>query len=112
MGLFMFMKMADSEIKNDSTVAEKKSCEGIIYISKVPPFMKPGKLKHLMSQFGEVGRVFLQPEDPLIRKRRKKTGGSGRKTFTEGWIEFKDRKIAKAVASSLNGTIIGGKKRG
>ncbi len=45
--------------------------------------------------------------DPLIRKRRKKTGGSGRKTFTEGWIEFKDRKIAKAVASSLNGTIIG-----
>lgn len=45
--------------------------------------------------------------DPIARKRRKKSGGSGRKTFTEGWIEFKDKKIAKRVASSLNNTIIG-----
>ena len=27
--------------------------------------------------------------------------------FTEGWIEFKDKRIAKAVARSLNGQIIG-----
>jgi len=32
--------------------------------------------------------------------------------FTEGWVEFKDRRIAKAVARSLNGQILGGKKRG
>eukprot|EP00794_Sanderia_malayensis_P013015 gene13015-14355_t len=89
----------------------KNMTEGIIYISKIPPFMKPGKLRNLMAQFGEVGRLFLQPEDPLVRKRRKKSGGSGRKTFTEGWVEFKDKRIAKSVASSLNGTIIGGKKR-
>ena len=45
--------------------------------------------------------------DPLVRKKRKKHGGSGRKTFTEGWVEFKDKRVAKAVAVSLNNTIIG-----
>ncbi|KAK3750934.1 hypothetical protein QZH41_015026 [Actinostola sp. cb2023] len=48
--------------------------------------------------------VFL---DTSVRKKRKKFGGSGRKTFTEGWVEFKDKKIAKQVASSLNNTMIG-----
>ena len=38
---------------------------GIVYISKVPPFMKPGKVKCHMEQFGEVGRVFLQPEGTI-----------------------------------------------
>jgi len=42
-----------------------------------------------------------------VRKKRKKHGGSGRKLFTEGWIEFKDKRIAKAVALSLNNTPIG-----
>ena len=35
---------------------------GIIYVSKIPPFMKPGKVRSHMTQFGEIGRVFLQPE--------------------------------------------------
>eukprot|EP00112_Aurelia_sp_Birch-Aquarium-sp1_P019584 Seg487.4 transcript_id=Seg487.4/GoldUCD/mRNA.D3Y31 product="Pre-rRNA-processing protein ESF2" protein_id=Seg487.4/GoldUCD/D3Y31 len=104
--------MADEESEIAVEKEPKKTEEGIIYISKVPPFMKPGKLRNLMSQFGEVGRLFLQPEDPLIRKKRKKTGGSGKKNFTEGWVEFKDKRIAKAVAKSLNGQILGGKKRG
>ena len=38
---------------------------GIIYISRIPPFMKPGKIKSHMEQFGSVGRVFLQPEGNL-----------------------------------------------
>jgi len=45
--------------------------------------------------------------DASVRKKRKKHGGSGRKLFTEGWIEFKDKHIAKAVAQSLNNTPIG-----
>ena len=45
--------------------------------------------------------------DASVRKKRKKYGGSGRKLFTEGWIEFKDKSIAKAVALSLNNTSIG-----
>ena len=31
--------------------------------------------------------------------------------FSEGWIEFKDKKVAKKVALTLNTQIIGGKRR-
>jgi len=99
------------DIENVDFEESKKSVPGIIYLSRIPPAMKPLKIRNIFSQFGEVGRLFLQPEDPISRKYRKKVGGSGRKQFTEGWVEFKDKKIAKAVARSLNNTNIGGKKR-
>ena len=35
---------------------------GVVYLSRVPPFMKPYKLKHLLSPYGSVGRIYLQPE--------------------------------------------------
>lgn len=35
---------------------------GVIYISRIPPGMQPAKVRHLMGQYGEVGRVYLQPE--------------------------------------------------
>ena len=31
--------------------------------------------------------------------------------FSEGWIEFENKKIAKTVASKLNNAQIGGKKK-
>jgi ESF2/ABP1 family protein len=37
-------------------------------------------------------------------------GGNGSKQFTEGWIEFSDKKIAKSVAESLNNSTMGGMK--
>jgi len=36
-----------------------------------------------------------------------KKGGNKRKNFVEGWVEFKDKRIAKKVAAALNGNIIG-----
>jgi len=95
-----------------STRKTKETNPGVVYMSRLPPFMKPAKIRNIFSQYGEVGRLFLQPEDVSVRKKRKKHGGSGRKLFTEGWIEFKDKCIAKAVAQSLNNTPIGGKKGG
>ncbi|KAF9162066.1 RNA-binding ATPase activator esf2 [Actinomortierella ambigua] len=83
---------------------------GIVYISRIPPFMKPVKIRHLLSQFGEIGRVYLAAEDAKIAARRKKYGGNKKQNFTEGWIEFKDKTVAKTVARTLNTTIIGGKK--
>ncbi|KAG0344708.1 RNA-binding ATPase activator esf2 [Podila humilis] len=83
---------------------------GIVYISKIPPFMKPIKLRHLLGQFGELGRVYLAPEDPKVAARRKKYGGNKKQNYTEGWVEFMDKSIAKQVAHSLNTTVIGGKK--
>eukprot|EP00898_Chlorokybus_atmophyticus_P007658 jgi/Chlat1/7894/Chrsp66S07203 len=90
---------------------------GVIYLSRIPPFMKPLKLRHILSQYGEVLRIYLAPEglhvtqDPRLRKKRKQAGGNSGKNFTEGWVEFADKGVAKRVASALNGQNIGGKRR-
>merc|ERR1711874_423099 len=57
-------------------------------------------------QFGKVGRVFLQPDT--------KGGGlneKGSRNFTEGWVEFLSKSVAKQVAKELNTTPVGGKRR-
>eukprot|EP00927_Polykrikos_kofoidii_P020148 TRINITY_DN19498_c0_g1_i1.p1 TRINITY_DN19498_c0_g1~~TRINITY_DN19498_c0_g1_i1.p1 ORF type:complete len:389 (-),score=75.66 TRINITY_DN19498_c0_g1_i1:33-1199(-) len=90
---------------------EKKDKKGIVHFATVPRSMRPEKLRHLMEQFGETGRVFLAPEDKTEQKRRKKTGGSRKLLYTEGWVEFLDRRVARRVAMQLNRTPVGGKKR-
>jgi ESF2/ABP1 family protein len=35
---------------------------GVVYISRIPPGMQPPKVRHLMSAYGEIGRVYLQQE--------------------------------------------------
>lgn len=35
---------------------------GVVYMSRVPPSMRPVQIKHLLSRFGEVGRIYLAPE--------------------------------------------------
>ena len=60
-----------------------------------------------MSQYGAVGRIYLHPESEEVRKRRVKNGGNKRKKYTDGWVEFLDKRIAKAVAVSLNNQPIG-----
>lgn len=37
--------------------------------------------------------------------------GKPAKHFTEGWIEFLSKRIAKDVAAKLNNTMIGGRKK-
>lgn len=91
-----------------SQKAAKKT--GVIYISRIPPFMKPATLKHYLSPYGEINRVFLTPEDPVAQKQRVRNGGNKKKSFTDGWVEFINKKEAKAAAETLNGNIIGGKK--
>ncbi|KAF9579192.1 RNA-binding ATPase activator esf2 [Lunasporangiospora selenospora] len=85
---------------------------GIIYLSRVPPFMQVKSLRRLLAAYGKIGRIYLAPEDAKVAARRKKYGGNRRQNFTEGWVEFMDKSIAKQVAQSLNTTTIGGKKRG
>lgn len=101
---------------------------GIIYISRIPPGMRPAKVKHLMSGYGKVGRVFLQqegaywlsphlPTDNILRctdpKRaylRKKHTATKKVHYTEGWVEFESKHVARSVAEMLNAQPIGGKK--
>lgn len=48
--------------------AIKKS--GVVYLSRIPPFMKPSKLRSLLEQYGTINRIFLAPEDSAARTRR------------------------------------------
>lgn len=50
---------------NENEIVEKKDTKkvkkrGIIYLSFIPKFMNVTKLRELMSEYGEVGRIYLQ----------------------------------------------------
>jgi ESF2/ABP1 family protein len=96
--------------KNLVTTDEAIKKSGVVYISRVPPFMKPNKLRTLLAPYGAINRIFLAPEDAVARARRVKGGGNKKKTFTEGWVEFIKKKEAKTVCELLNARPIGGKK--
>ncbi|KAF2747219.1 pre-rRNA-processing protein-like protein esf2 [Sporormia fimetaria CBS 119925] len=91
--------------------APKKDKSGIIYLSRCPPFMKPSVLRSLLTPYGAVGRIFLTPESSTQRTQRLKSGGTRRKLFLDGWVEFLKKKDAKFVAENLNAQTMGGKKR-
>lgn len=68
-------EIQQKDVKNDKVKRKQKKLQkdvekfkkdqenrGIIYISKVPPFMKPEKVRFLMSQYGDVDRIYLTPE--------------------------------------------------
>ncbi|CAB9508569.1 Activator of basal transcription 1 [Seminavis robusta] len=97
-----------AETENFNVKLKKR---GVIYVARVPPRMTPTKLKSLLSEFGEVTRVYLVEEDKTVRQRRRKQGGSGSKRYTEGWVEFAKKSIAKHVAQNLNTTPISNYKR-
>ena len=58
---------SSSKVKESSAGSRKKrksaSVPGIIYISRLPPGMTPQKVKHLMSRWGEVGKIYAQKRD-------------------------------------------------
>jgi ESF2/ABP1 family protein len=90
----------------------KKDKSGVIYLSRVPPFMKPAVLRSLLQPYGAVGRIFLTPESSTSRTQRLRNGGTRRKLFLDGWVEFIHKRDAKFVAENLNAQTMGGKKRG
>lgn len=109
--------LAEVEVSEDVKLKKKKVVKttdgqkGIIYLSYIPDGMKPNHVRQIMSQFGQVERIFLQP-DKRVNKRDKK-GKKKKKmvNYTEGWVEFSKKKIAKRVADMLNGSQVGGKRK-
>ncbi|KAM3376750.1 pre-rRNA-processing protein ESF2 [Capsicum galapagoense] len=88
--------------------AEKR---GVIHVSRVPPRMDHVKLRQVLSQFGEIQRIYLVPEAAAAQMNRKRAGGFRGQAFSEGWVEFTKKSVAKRVANMLNGQQIGGRKR-
>ena len=37
-----------------------------VYLSRIPPYMKPIKITQLLGKYGELGRVYLAPEGALV----------------------------------------------
>ncbi|CAN3357474.1 pre-rRNA-processing protein Esf2p [Diutina catenulata] len=83
---------------------------GVVHLTTVPPFMQPQKLRQIMSRFGKVDRLFLQPEEEKSRRNRIKSGGNKRQSYVQGWVEFEKKRHAKRAVEVLNGNIIGGRK--
>lgn len=42
--------------------ASKANKRGVCYLSRIPPHMDHVKLRHILSQYGEIQRIYLAPE--------------------------------------------------
>lgn len=79
---------------------KKKNKYGVVYLSYIPTGLNVKILREIMEDFGEVGKIYLEPE------------GASRKRYVEGWVEFKKKRVAKEAAKTLNGTTLQyGRKR-
>lgn len=87
-----------------------KGKTGVVYLSKIPPYMKPIKMRQILSRFGEVDRLFLKKESTQKHQARVKNGGNKKTSYEEGWAEFIRKKDAKLAADTLNGNTLGGRK--
>ena len=103
-------KATSALLKDAKKYKERLDKRGVVYMSRIPPFMKPNKARTLLEPYGEITRIYLAEEDPSVRKKRKLSGGNSSRQFAEGWVEFADKKVAKRVAESLNNTPMGSRK--
>lgn len=97
--------------KNLVTTEKAIKRSGVVFLSRIPPFMKPSKLRSLFEPYGAINRMFLAPEDAAAHARRVRAGGNKKRLYTEGWVEFVRKEDAKAACEMLNARIMGGKKR-
>ncbi|XP_063238033.1 activator of basal transcription 1-like [Bacillus rossius redtenbacheri] len=90
--------------------AKKPPKKGIVYLSNIPAYMTVTKLREIMSEYGSVGRIYLAPA--LSGKDKgapAKTKVSRR--FSEGWVEFERKWLAKQAVQLLNNCRIGRSKK-
>ncbi|XP_076282762.1 activator of basal transcription 1 [Lasioglossum baleicum] len=99
--------------ESENATKPKIPKRGIVYLSSIPKYMNITKLRELLSVYGEIGRVYLQlAENELEQKSKaKKRKKVCAKSFTEGWVEFKRKSVAKYVASVLNNKQISTRKK-
>jgi ESF2/ABP1 family protein len=99
-------------VPSTSTKPLKTTKPGVIYLSSLPPYLKPSALRNLLTQrgFSPVTRLFLAPSTKA--KNHYSAKKSSRQLYSEGWIEFGSKKTAKRCAETLNAAIVGGRKGG
>ena len=98
--------------KSPAKTKKKPSKPGVIYLSRILPFMRPSTVRTLLSPYGHINQLFLTPEAPATYAARKNHGGNKKRSFIDGWVEFKHKRHAKACVDGINGQTVGGKKGG
>ncbi|KRX06079.1 hypothetical protein PPERSA_01157 [Pseudocohnilembus persalinus] len=94
------------QFEENKEILNKK---GVCYISRIPPYMTATFLRGLLEDFG-IERMYLVPELESKRLMRQKRGGNKSRSYVEGWVEFTDKRVARAVAEQLNCTKMVNKK--
>uniref|UniRef100_A0A1A9VBY9 Activator of basal transcription 1 n=1 Tax=Glossina austeni TaxID=7395 RepID=A0A1A9VBY9_GLOAU len=105
----------DHETASDnlpSSKNRKKRKKGIIYVSNLPKHMNVTRIKEILGAYGKIGRVYLQPEKlPKSSDKKTKKRKPFARHFTEGWIEFESKRVAKQIVPLLNNKQISTRKR-
>ncbi|GMT28123.1 hypothetical protein PFISCL1PPCAC_19420, partial [Pristionchus fissidentatus] len=83
-------------LKTDVDPEAKQKKTGVIYFSTIPSRFTVTRMRAEMSKYASIGRIFLQQE------KRRGTKGKTMKRYTEGWVEFHSKSLAKRVALTLN----------
>ncbi|XP_030566245.1 pre-rRNA-processing protein esf2-like [Drosophila novamexicana] len=107
------MDLANFKTGAKAIVQPKKRKKGIIYISNIPKHMNVTRLREILGEFGKIGRVYLQPEkqpggDKKAKKNKRKRYNIH---FTEGWVEFESKRVAKQIVPLLNNKQISTRKK-
>ena len=76
-------------------------------MGKLAEYTSSKKVCALQTHLGVCLSIVTDPKRAYLRKKYTSTNKAH---FTEGWVEFKDKKIARSVAELLNAQPIGGKK--
>ncbi|XP_074597648.1 uncharacterized protein LOC141852519 [Brevipalpus obovatus] len=97
----------DDDLEDEEPEDQKRFKKGIIYFSHIPPGMDVRRMREIFTQFGEVGRIYLE-KDTATKAKGKKAKFY---RYIEGWLEFKKKRTAKKVAAMMNGQQVGGKRR-
>jgi ESF2/ABP1 family protein len=97
--------------KSVASTNARLSRTGILYISRIPPYLTPHALRSFLEPHAPKGlsRIFLTPEPASNRRLRISNNGNRKPSFTDGWVEFVSKKDAKIAAELLNTRTFGGR---
>ncbi|KAL8815810.1 MAG: hypothetical protein Q9223_005089, partial [Gallowayella weberi] len=97
------------KLTRKTKASTRPSRPGVVYLSRIPPFMRPSTVRHLLTSFGPITKIFLTPEPPAKHTSRVRSGGNKKRSFIDGWIEFASHKSAKTCVAAINGQTMGGR---
>ncbi|XP_023013730.2 uncharacterized protein [Leptinotarsa decemlineata] len=108
----MTQENSTSEPSTSPVKLKKNPKKGIIYLSSIPPYMNVSLIKEVFSKFGTVGRIYLQLADKDMKDTKKEKSKRKKVSkFTEGWVEFERKSVAKKVVALLNNTQVSNRKK-